>query len=147
MKKFKKHIAAIIIIITMQVFSLATSPAYHTEVAIHNNTSQNLRFRVTRYDRHDIDSYVEEFSLLRGDRRRLNTIFTGRTRGFPEEFITSIIILGENNEKIIEYKINKYNISEIFFEYLRERRGFLGGTMFFRLRITDEMLELIPKVP
>lgn len=137
MKKYKLHFISIFIITIMLIFALGTSPSENIELMLYNNTSQILRLKIAR---HQHDEYTENILLLIGESKRLNKFFVGRSWIPPEELKISIIIYNESN--VILKEFNENNITELTFITERKRKGgFLGGTSYYYLKITDKLLE------
>jgi hypothetical protein len=139
MKKYKKHIISILLILIMLIFALSTSYGVSTEVIVKNNSSQDLRLKITRYEEYDYNDYSEEFTLKKKQSMRLRTIHTRNKWPNPDKYIKSIIIYNENGDLLKEYnKINEEDFSYLF-DFTGDPRN--KNNRNFSLVITDEILK------
>jgi LAS superfamily LD-carboxypeptidase LdcB len=147
MKKFKMHIISIFIIVLMFIFALGTSHEVKTNVTVKNNSSQDLKLKITRHERYDYTDYSEEFMLLMGQDMELRTIKTINKKPNPDEYIISIIIYNENEDIIKEYNKdnknednkNEDNNFDNLFVFIKDRSGKNDRCFYFI--INDEILK------
>jgi hypothetical protein len=126
----------------MLIFALGTSHGVNTNVNVKNNSSQDLKLRITRHDRYDYTEYSEEFMLLMRQDMELRTIKTINEWPNPDKYIISIIIYNENGDIIKEYineDINEDNKFDNLFVFIKDKSG--KNERYFSFTITDEILK------
>ena len=123
----------------MLIFALSTSHTVSTEVAVKNDSSQNLKLKIIRQDEDNYGYYSEEFTLVKYQTMRLRTIYTRNKRPTPDEYITNIMIYNENGEVLKEYnKINEENLGYLF-DFIEKHSDKNHRDFYFI--ITDETLK------
>ena len=138
MKKYRKHIISIAVVVVMFVFALGTSHLVSAELTIINNSSEILKFRITRRPIWNIFEYTEEFTLVEDERITLKTFEDTNTIPYPDRYISSINIYSKEEEIIKEYNINdEENISKLIFQLNEKRKN----VWYYFLEITNELLE------
>ena len=142
MKKLKMHLISIFAIVVMLIFALGTSSPVETELTVINNSSQNLKFRVSRlWSRSE---YTEEFTLQKG-RGMILRIIKGMNVTSPDWYITSVVIYNESGEIIKEFSEEQYSEENGYSRTVRALNfnfeGKKKGIWYYTLEINDELLE------
>jgi hypothetical protein len=134
----------------MLIFALGTSYGVQTQIKIKNNSSQNIRIKITinyliglynedgnsliEYDE-ETDSwieYTEELILNRNQTEQLKMLISRNKWPEPHELICSFVIYNEKDEIIKEY-------NTVFF--LNFKKSGSRNNRIYTLIITDELLK------